>query len=258
MNGGSDNRRKHHRTEVLLKVAYQDSADLLNDYITNLGAGGMCIHTDLPLARGETISFVLSFPGLLEPLELSGIVRWRRDRGDEPGEDPAVGVEFIFPNDAARQRLLSLLDTIHRREEAPQKGPEEHPFRVLLVEDNEFVQQMFQYAVHRFHAERGGEEIEVYGATTGTDALEVIRETTMDLAIIDHFLPGVTGCELVRHLREDPRTADIPVLVISVGGEEVRRQATECGADLFLDKPVVNKQLVRTIETLVARRQRTG
>lgn len=258
MNGSHDNRRRHHRTEVLLKVAYQDSADLINDYITNLGAGGMCVHTELPLAPGQTISFVLSFPGLLEPLELSGIVRWRRDRGDEPGEDPAVGVEFTFPDAAAHQRLLALLDEIQRRSERLDAAHEQQAFRVLLVEDNEFVQQMFQYAVHRFHAERGGENIEVYGAATGTDALEVIREASIDLAIVDHFLPGVTGCELVQHLRQNPRTAKIPVLVISVGGEEVRRQANEAGADLFLDKPVVHKQLVRTIETLMARKQRTG
>jgi uncharacterized protein (TIGR02266 family) len=253
---GHDNRRRHNRTEVLLKVAYQDSADLLNDYITNLGAGGMCVHTDLPLAPGQSIAFALSFPGLLEPLQLSGVVRWRRAGGEEPGDDASVGVEFVFPDEAVRQRLLALLDEIHRRTEQPPE-PVAEAFRVLLVEDNEFVQQMFQYAVHRFHAERGGEGIEVYCAATGTEALSLIREQTIDLAIVDHFLPGVTGCELVRHLRADPRTAQIPVLVISVGGDEVRRLAAKCGADLFLDKPVVHKQLVRTIETLVARRQRS-
>jgi CheY-like chemotaxis protein len=62
----------------------------------------------------------------------------------------------------------------------------------------------------------------------------------------------MTGCELVQQMRQDERYSDIPILMVSVGGDDIRERAYNSGADLFLDKPVLHKQLISTIAKLLA------
>ena len=68
-------------------------------------------------------------------------------------------------------------------------------------------------------------------------------------------LPVLTGAEVVQRLRQMPEGAEMPVLVVSVGGAGVREAAMQAGADLYLDKPVLLKQLLATLRLLVAKRQ---
>jgi CheY-like chemotaxis protein len=123
---------------------------------------------------------------------------------------------------------------------------------VLLVEDNDFAQKLFRHAVKRFHYEwRDGGSLQVIGAGDGLDALKLLEQTPIDLAIVDFFLPSLGGAELIRRMRGDPRWAHVPVLVISVGGDGVREEALAAGADLYLDKPVLLKQLLTTLHLLI-------
>lgn len=249
-------RRHGQRVELLLKVVYEHPTDLLHDYITNLGAGGVFIHTTMPLQVGQRLRFSLSFPGLLEPLELAGVVRWRNE---EPQRDdrlpPGLGVEFCWDSDAQRQQLQQLLerisgDAVAKNSAAPRGG-----FSVLLVEDNTFVRELFEHSIRRFHADAiGGAELRLHAASSADEALARLPGLPLDLAVVDHFLPGTTGCELVRQLRALPRHRALPILVVSVGGEAIRRQAHQAGADMYLDKPVMTRQLVRTLALLLAPR----
>ena len=88
------------------------------------------------------------------------------------------------------------------------------------------------------------------------DTGAVTTETTVDLAIVDHFLPAMTGSKLIRKLRENPQYKSLPILVLSVGDDQVKREALESGADLFLHKLVMNKHLVQTLSTLLMRTTR--
>jgi uncharacterized protein (TIGR02266 family) len=247
-----DDRRKFQRMEVLLKVEYKEPKDLLNDYITNLGEGGMFIHTNLPLQEGQRLSFSLSFPGLLEPILLDGVVRWRREPIEhEPGEPVGLGVEFIFSDDKQKARVDELV-TAFQEEPTPLPDDVPPPFRVLLVEDNTFAMELFDYAIRRFHTEQGVDSgLEVLHAGDAYEALRQLEQSSIDLAIVDHFLPGMTGCELVFRMRQDNRTQETPILVVSVGGETVRQEAYSSGANLYLDKPVLHKQLIVTITKLL-------
>jgi len=74
-----------------------------------------------------------------------------------------------------------------------------------------------------------------------------------DMAIIDHYLPLQSGSQLIARMRADTRLAATPVVAISVGGPEARQEAMEAGADLFLDKPVVMRELFSTLDKLTAR-----
>jgi uncharacterized protein (TIGR02266 family) len=237
------------RIEIVLRVEYLHPTDLLHDYVTSISAGEMFIHTSLPLEPGERLAFMLSFPGLLEPIDLTGVVRERRaPTDDDPGQPAGLAVEFTFADKAQETRLQQLLEALGSVVQPLQKT-----FTVLLVEDNAFALELFEYAVTRFHQEQldGGPELDVKRAEDASTALEHLQGSKVDLAIIDHFLPGMTGCELVRRMRSEVELALIPVVVVSVGGDEVKKEAYDSGADLYLDKPVLHKQLITTISTLL-------
>ena len=251
-------RRKSIRTQLLLKVEYQEPGDLLTDYLTDLAEGGLFIRTTVPFKIGQRIAFAVSFPGLLDPLRLAGIVRWRvAPKPDQPDEPVGVGVEFVFESEAHRRHVEQLVRGF--------KGPDmtanarsggSEPFRVLLVEDNQFVHDLFRHAVRKFHREMHDMgHLEIVSAVHGQDAVEILRSSRIDLAIVDQFLPVMKGTELVAKMRGDPRSKDIPILMVSVGGNGVREEALACGVDLYLDKPVLLKQLLSTLRLLVGKRE---
>jgi DNA-binding response OmpR family regulator len=91
----------------------------------------------------------------------------------------------------------------------------------------------------------------VHSAFTGHEPLRIIPNIDPDLAIIDHFLPGITGAQLVRQLRAQSRFVSLPILVVSTGGRDARSEALASGATVYLDKPVLLTQLVSTIGTIL-------
>jgi CheY-like chemotaxis protein len=241
--------------EILLKVIYSEPKDLLSDYLTSLGVGGLFINTTVPLEVGAHIAFSISFPGLLEPREFRGVVRWRRLVSEGvPEENAGLGVEFDFAGSEQQAELEELLESLRHPAGAAAPVERSSPFRVLLVEDNDIIQDLFAYAVRCFHYEhiKAG-KLEILRASDGLEALRILDEAPVDLAIVDHFLPAMTGSKLIRKIRENPRHASLPILVLSVGDDQVKREALESGADLFLHKPVMNKHLVQTLSTLLMR-----
>ena len=250
-------RRQNIRTQVLLKVDYQVPQDLLTDYLTDLAEGGLFIRTTFPFKLGQQLSFAVSFPHLLDPMQLTGLVRWRLDANpDRPDDAVGVGVEFTFKDDDERRKVAALVASFSQSPApAPVGQTVTSPFRVLLVEDNQFVHDLFKHAVKRFHREMHDMgELEINSAANGQEALQYLDQQEADLAIVDHFLPVMSGSELVQRMRNIARFKSIPILIVSVGGEGVREQALRSGADLYLDKPVLLKQLLTTLRLLVTKR----
>ncbi len=245
-------RRAHPRTEFVLKVEYHHRKDLLTDYIKDLAHGGLFICTTIPFAVNQTIHLILSFPGLLEPLPLTGTVRWRHPPDpDRPDDPPGVGVEFVDLSADQRQQIASLLAKEWPRSKAttPERA---RPFRVLLAEDNTHAAELFLHGVKRFcHAK----DLEILVARTGQEALEKTEGKEIDFALIDYFLPVLNGAELVRALRKRLKFGKTPMLVVSVPSEGVREEALRAGADLYLQKPVLRKQLLSTLGLLIKRDQ---
>src|SRR4051812_18505440 len=79
------------------------------------------------------------------------------------------------------------------------------PARVLLVEDAPFLRYAFGRLL-RLHG------FEVLEANDGLDALEHVNDFQPDLVVTDLMMPVMDGVELIRRLREDPRTAELPIL----------------------------------------------
>ena len=85
-----DDKRRDNREAVTLFVEYEGADDLIGDYTENLSSGGTFVATNRELPVGTRIQLVLGFPGLLEPIAIEGVVRWTRDRDQNPG----AGIEF--------------------------------------------------------------------------------------------------------------------------------------------------------------------
>ena len=69
--------------------------------------------------------------------------------------------------------------------------------------------------------------------------------------MVDYFLPVMTGADVIRKMRQKPQFEATRVLVVSVGGDGVREDALAAGADLYLDKPVLRKQLINTLRLML-------
>jgi CheY-like chemotaxis protein len=127
---------------------------------------------------------------------------------------------------------------------------------VLLVEDSHFIRDMFAYGMARSLRSPGA--ISIDHADDAECAWQRLGAAAYDLVIVDYFLPAADGASLIARIRADPRTAQLPVVAISVGGRVARHATLAAGADLYLDKPLVFRDLLHTLRVLAQRESAPG
>ena len=116
---------------------------------------------------------------------------------------------------------------------------------IVLVDDSisvrKFVGRMLEKAGYR-----------VKLASDGLEALEIVTQLRCDLVVTDLEMPRTNGYELLNHLRQDPETRNIPVMVVtSRAGAKHRERAIKEGAAAFLIKPVQEDQLIAAVNKLI-------
>ncbi len=103
--------------------------------------------------------------------------------------------------------------------------------RVLVVEDSAVIRRLIEVCLRPA-------SLEVMMREDGPTGLEAALSETPDLLVLDIGLPEMDGWEVLDRLRNDPRTVNLPVLVLTAHAEEEsRRRADEGGADSFVTKP---------------------
>jgi len=121
---------------------------------------------------------------------------------------------------------------------------------VLIVEDEADLVSVLQYNV----TESGRQALV---AIRGADGLELARSHVPDLILLDLMLPDVSGVEVARQLRGDPRTAHIPILMLTARGGDIDRiVGFEVGADDYVTKPFSVRELLLRIDALLRRTQK--
>ncbi len=135
----------------------------------------------------------------------------------------------------------------------------EKHYRVLVVEDNPHVSEIFRYAFRRIVSERLGQDVavDVDGAADGHQAwtrLESMAdgEARYDLVILDLMLPVLDGTAVLERVRAHPSLASLPVIVITAGDDEACQEARAAGATEVLRKPVQFAQIREVVGALIA------
>ena len=96
------------------------------------------------------------------------------------------------------------------------------------------------------------ERVELITAPTAEIGIELVRARLPDVVLMDINLPGMSGFEALRRLREWPETRDIPVIALSAAAmERDRRRAEEAGFLRYLTKPVRVDELLAELEALL-------
>jgi two-component system chemotaxis response regulator CheY len=96
-----------------------------------------------------------------------------------------------------------------------------------------------------------GLEIEnVYQAKNGVEALEVLSENWIDLALVDINMPVMDGETLINHIREDPDLAELPIVVVSTESSEARIVQLRSKDVEFIHKPFAPEVLRETVYQL--------
>jgi two-component system phosphate regulon response regulator PhoB len=98
----------------------------------------------------------------------------------------------------------------------------------------------------------GTEHFELSHAADGEEALGMAREQHPDLVVLDVKMPKLDGFEVCRHLKTDPETAGIKVVILSARGADTdRARGREVGADHYFIKPFSPIQLLNKIYALL-------
>ncbi|MCX5816497.1 MAG: response regulator [Proteobacteria bacterium] len=123
----------------------------------------------------------------------------------------------------------------------------DNPTKILIVDDDPDIRLLLD-----FNLSKNG--YEVLEATNGAEALDIMREHTVNLVITDLTMPIMDGYELIKNLKESSETSGIPLLMLTAREEErVSRAGMANPPDDYLPKPFATADLQEKIEKLLSR-----
>jgi two-component system phosphate regulon response regulator PhoB len=119
---------------------------------------------------------------------------------------------------------------------------------ILLVEDEPGIQELL-----KFNLTQAGHMVTAAG--DAEQALSFLKNTLPDVILLDWMLPGMSGIDLCRRLRQDERYQSVPIIMLTARGEE-RDKVTglDTGADDYITKPFSPRELVSRIKAVLRRR----
>ena len=117
--------------------------------------------------------------------------------------------------------------------------------RIVAADDEADIRRLIAFTLRR----RGFMVLE---ASTGDEALELIRDEHPDVAVLDVLMPGLSGIQVAEALTNDPETASIPVILLSALGQVADIKAgLQSGARLYLTKPFAPPDLVASVNSIL-------
>ncbi len=118
---------------------------------------------------------------------------------------------------------------------------------ILIVDDEADLASLVE-----FNLKQAGLETEV--ALTGEAALAFVQRQVPDLVLLDLMLPDISGKEVCRRFRTDPRMKKVPIVMLTARGEEADRvEGFEVGADDYVTKPFSPRELVLRVKAILRR-----
>jgi len=125
-----------------------------------------------------------------------------------------------------------------------QKEPEKTP-TVLVVDDNQQNLELLQAYLEDM-------DCETVPAHDGLEALEIISKNAPDLILLDVMMPKMSGFEVCKRVKNDPKSSDIPIIMVTALNEfgDIER-GIDSGTDDFLSKPINKLELVTRVKTML-------
>jgi signal transduction histidine kinase/ActR/RegA family two-component response regulator len=176
--------------------------------------------------------------------------------GGTLGVESEVGVGTIFRVELGLSERPSLEEIDTSAQPLATTAVQLGSATLLLVEDNlsnfQLVEQIFN----------GRTDVNLLGAMEGSLGLDLARHHHPDLVLLDLHLPGLTGEEVLEQLKGDPRTRDIPIVVMSADATESRiRRLLGAGAHAYVTKPLNVRRFLEVVEGVLSEKvgdRRTG
>ncbi len=118
--------------------------------------------------------------------------------------------------------------------------------RILVIEDSAVIRRLIEVCLR-------AADLEIVMRDDGPTGLEAVTTERPDLLVLDIGLPGMDGWQVLEHIRTNPVTRSLPVVVLTAHAEEEsRRRADEGGADAFVTKPFQPNDFRQTVLDLLA------
>jgi two-component system phosphate regulon response regulator PhoB len=118
---------------------------------------------------------------------------------------------------------------------------------ILVVEDEPAIQELIAVNLRR-----GGHAVTL--AADAESARRAVQQVLPDLMLLDWMLPGKSGIDFARELRADPRTRNLPIIMLTARGEERDKvEGLEVGADDYVTKPFSPRELMARIKAVLRR-----
>jgi DNA-binding response OmpR family regulator len=117
--------------------------------------------------------------------------------------------------------------------------------KVLIADDETNIRNILDFTLH-------AEGFEAIAARSGDEAFTLAVSEQPALVILDVMMPGTSGIEICRRLKQDPRTHHLPVVLLTAraSGED-RAAGTAAGADAYVTKPFSPHKVVEVVERLL-------
>ncbi len=120
--------------------------------------------------------------------------------------------------------------------------------KILIVDDEEDILELLRYNLAR-------EGYQIEAAESGEKTLKKVRTDPPELIVLDLMLPGIDGLEVAKTLKNDPKTQDIPIIMLTAKGEEADVVAgLELGADDYITKPFSPRVLLARVRAVLRRK----
>ena len=118
--------------------------------------------------------------------------------------------------------------------------------RFLVVEDSPTMRQLISFSLKRF---KGCKIVE---AVDGVDALKKLQTEEVDMILTDINMPVMDGLKLVSLIRQNPKTKELPIVIITTeGAQEDRDRGLALGANAYISKPIQSSHLLKIISDIV-------
>lgn len=118
---------------------------------------------------------------------------------------------------------------------------------ILVADDDVDIRELVEFKLSTLGHE-------VVAVADGAAAVAAVRRQRPDLAVLDVMMPGMSGLEAVRVIRNDPELSDLPVILLTARAQESDRETGfDSGADDYVTKPFSPRELAARVEALLSR-----